>query len=95
MSRIAPPALVVTDVKGNREPARESGRPRASNAAPSMRIAVFAKPLTRPKLAASRLYALGNSARGVAGRAGSGMDRRLYQTGARAEGLLCGENTQA
>ena len=48
MSRIAPPALVVTDgVAGSRQRARESGRPRVCNAAPSMRIAVFAKPLQR------------------------------------------------
>ena len=48
MSRIAPPALVVTDgAASSRKPARESGRPRACNAAPSTRIAVSAKPPQR------------------------------------------------
>ena len=48
MSRIAPPALVVTDgAVGSRKPARESGPPRVCNAVPSMRIAVSAKPPQR------------------------------------------------
>ena len=45
MSRIAPPALVVTDgAAGLRGRARRSGRPRAFNAVPSMRVVVSAKP---------------------------------------------------
>ena len=48
MSRIAPPALVITDgAAGSRGRARTSGRPRAFNAVPSTRIAVSAKPPQR------------------------------------------------
>ena len=63
MSRIAPPALVVTDgAASSRKPARESGRPRVCNAAPSTRIAVFAKPPQhapnwRPRVACTLLDA--------------------------------------
>lgn len=63
MSRIAPPALVVTDgAAGLRGRARRSGPPRAFNAAPSMRIAVFAKPPQhapnwRPRVACTLLDA--------------------------------------
>ena len=48
MSRIAPrPWWSLTGAVGSRQHARRSGLPRASSAAPSMRIAVFAKPPRR------------------------------------------------
>ena len=63
VSRIAPPALVVTDgAASSRGRARESGRPRVFSAVPSMRIVVFAKPLRRapnwrPRVACTLLEA--------------------------------------
>ena len=48
MSRIAPPALVVTDgAASSPQRVRRSGPPRAFNAVPSTRIAVSAKPPQR------------------------------------------------
>ena len=63
MSRIAPPALVVTDgAASSPQRVRRSGRPRVFSAVPSMRIVVFAKPLRRapnwrPRVACTLLEA--------------------------------------
>ena len=63
MSRIAPPALVVTDgAASSPQRVRRSGRPRVCNAVPSTRIAVFAKPPQhapnwRPRVACTLLDA--------------------------------------
>ena len=63
VSRIAPPALVVTDgAASSPQRVRRSGRPRVFSAVPSMRIVVFAKPLRRapnwrPRVACTLLEA--------------------------------------